>query len=182
MTEWERGREREREVYWQSIDDWRSVSTTPLGAHTTPPLGARCPAYGGEYFTPTLRLAVWHAFRQHTRGPRPSPVRPNHRPALSRVRDPTPIPWPLVQRAGRDHPFPIFAGSPWRERDVARRMRHGWPAIPGEKTMGIEPHPAHVLPTAERLRRFRGVTRSSQSRGLASSSSCRERKWVVFYF
>ena len=28
-------------------------------------------------------------FRQHTRGPRPSPVRPNHRPALSRVRDQT---------------------------------------------------------------------------------------------
>ena len=34
-------------------------------------------------------------------------------------------PDPLVQRAGRDHPFPVFAGSPWRERDVARRMRHG---------------------------------------------------------
>jgi hypothetical protein len=30
---------------------------------------------------------------------------------------------PLV-RAGRDHPFPISAGSPWRERHVARRMRH----------------------------------------------------------
>jgi hypothetical protein len=25
----ERDRDREREVYWQSIDDWRSVSTTP---------------------------------------------------------------------------------------------------------------------------------------------------------
>jgi hypothetical protein len=30
----------------------------------------------------------------------------------------------LVQRAGRDHPFPIFAGSPWRERDIARRVKH----------------------------------------------------------
>ena len=87
-------------------------------------------------------------------------------------------PDPLVQRAGRDHPFPIFAGSPWRERDVARRMRHGWPAMPGKKTMGIEPHPAHVCPTAERLRRLSspsplGVTGSFESRGLASSSSCR---------
>jgi len=35
---------------------------------------------------------------------------------------PTRSPDPLVQRAGRDHPFPIFAGSPWREREVARRM------------------------------------------------------------
>jgi len=34
-------------------------------------------------------------------------------------------PEPLVQWASRDHPFPIFAGSPWRERDVAHRIRHG---------------------------------------------------------
>jgi hypothetical protein len=27
----------------------------------TPPLGARAPAYDGEYYTPTLRLALWHA-------------------------------------------------------------------------------------------------------------------------
>jgi len=27
----------------------------------TPPLGTRGPAYGGEYYTPTLRLALWHA-------------------------------------------------------------------------------------------------------------------------
>jgi len=70
----------------------------------TPPLGARGPAYGGEYYTPTLRWALWHAFRQHTRGPRPSPVRPNHRPALSRVRDLKPIP-PLVQHTSRDYPL-----------------------------------------------------------------------------
>ena len=62
------------------------------------------------------------------------------RPALSRVRDPKPIPSPLVQRAGRDHPFPIFAESPWRERDLARSCH------PGEKNTGIEPHPAHRSP------------------------------------
>jgi hypothetical protein len=38
---------------------------------------------------------------------------------------PSRSPGPLGQRAGRDHAFPIFAGSPWRERDVARKMRHG---------------------------------------------------------
>ena len=70
----------------------------------TPPLGTRGPVCGGEYYTPTLRLALWHAFRQHTRGPRPSPVRPNHRPALSRVRDLKPIP-PLVQHTSRDYPL-----------------------------------------------------------------------------
>ena len=42
----------------------------------------------------------------------------------------------------------------------------------------VESHPAHVFPTAERLWRLSapsplGVTRSSQSRGLASLSSCR---------
>jgi hypothetical protein len=62
-------------------------------------------------------LSVWPCGTPF--GPRPSPV---GRPALSRFRDPKPI--PLVRRAGRDHPFPRFAGSPWRERDVARRMRH----------------------------------------------------------
>jgi hypothetical protein len=48
---------------------------------------------------------------------------------------------PLVRRVGQDHPFPIFSGSPWRESDVARAT-------------GIEPHPAHVFPTAGRLRRL----------------------------
>ena len=46
----------------------------------TPPLGTRGPTgHGGEYYTPTLRLALWHAFRQHTRGnvsgPPQSPTR-----------------------------------------------------------------------------------------------------------
>jgi len=43
-----------------------------------------------------------------------------HRVPKSRFRDPKLSPDPLIQRAGRDHPFPIFAVSPWRERDVAR--------------------------------------------------------------
>ena len=34
-------------------------------------------------------------------------------------------PDPLVRRAGRDHPLPKSAGSPWRGRDVARRVGHG---------------------------------------------------------
>ena len=41
---------------------------------------------------------------------------------------------PLARRAGRDHPFPAYAGSPWRARDIARRVRHGWPATPGKTT------------------------------------------------
>ena len=36
----------------------------------------------------TLRSALWHAFQRHTRGIKTLPVHPNHRPALSRVRDP----------------------------------------------------------------------------------------------
>jgi len=57
----EREREREREKFIdnQSKSDWRSVSTTPC--RVTPPLGARAPAYDSDYYTPTLRLALWHA-------------------------------------------------------------------------------------------------------------------------
>ena len=50
----EREREREREKFIDNqIDDSRSVSTTPLAGQVTPPLG-------------TLRLALWHAFQQHS--------------------------------------------------------------------------------------------------------------------
>jgi hypothetical protein len=147
-------------------------------------------AYDGEYYSPTLRLAMWSALAD-TRVLRPPSVRPNHLAAPCRRRAPWDVllPWGegfgipnrspdhLVRRAGRDHPIPIFAGSLWRERDVARRVGHGWSAIPGKKTAGIEPHPAHCVPTAERLWRLSTpspprVTRS-QSRGLASSLSCR---------
>jgi hypothetical protein len=73
------------------------------------------------HHTPTLRSALWHAFQQHTRGTRPLPVRPNHRPRSFEVPQiQHRFPAPLVQRAGRVHPLPIFAGSPWRERDLAR--------------------------------------------------------------
>jgi hypothetical protein len=34
-------------------------------------------------------------------------------------------PDPLTRRAGRDPPFPLCAGSLWRERDIARRVGHG---------------------------------------------------------
>ena len=36
--------------------------------------GARAPAYDGEYYTPTLRLAMWHAWRTQG-GPSQSPSR-----------------------------------------------------------------------------------------------------------
>jgi hypothetical protein len=48
-----------------SIDDWRSVRTTPLAGDTAH--GRSWPSTGGEYYTPILRLALWHAFRQHNR-------------------------------------------------------------------------------------------------------------------
>ena len=35
---------------------------------------------------------------------------------------------PLARRSGRDHPFPIYAAAPWRERDIARSVGHGRPA------------------------------------------------------
>jgi hypothetical protein len=57
-----------------------------------------------------------------TRGLRPPSVRPNHLAAPSRQRAPWDVPPPLakilgsqsdllVRRAGRDHPFPVSAGS-----------------------------------------------------------------------
>ena len=90
-------------------------------------MGTRGPAYGGEYYTPTLRLALWHAFRQRTRGT--SAVKITD-PLSRGFGIPNLSPDPLVQRAGRDHPFPIFAGSPWRERKGTShgRARHGFPA------------------------------------------------------
>ena len=71
-----------------------SVSTTPC--RVTPPLRARAPAYDGEYYTPTLRLAMWHAFAV-TRGLKPPSVRPNRLAALRR-RAPWDVPPPLGER------------------------------------------------------------------------------------
>jgi hypothetical protein len=80
-------REREREKFIDNqIDDGRSVGTPPLAVDTAS-LGTRGPAYGGEYYTPTLRLALWHAFQQHTRGTRPSPVRPERERENARARE-----------------------------------------------------------------------------------------------
>ena len=55
-------------------------------------------------------------------------------------------PDPLVRRAGQDHPCPVSADAPRRERDVARREGHGRPAVPGNKTTGIEPRLGQVSP------------------------------------
>ena len=57
----ERERERERDSLGgekfidNQIDDWRSVSTTPLQGDTA--AGHSWPSIGGEYYTPTLRVA-----------------------------------------------------------------------------------------------------------------------------
>jgi hypothetical protein len=58
-----REREREREVYWQSIDDWRSVSTTPLpGCLSSALLRAR-QASGNKFKTkgpwPPVSIINW---------------------------------------------------------------------------------------------------------------------------
>ncbi len=120
----------------------------------TPPLGARGPAHGGEYHTPSLRFAVWHAFRQHKRGPRPSPVRPNHQ----RFTD------PLSRGSGSQTQFssvwffrdrsPAQFGDRW-ERGEGRLAkpgagliqplcrRDGRPGCQGEKTLGAQA-PSHA--------------------------------------
>jgi hypothetical protein len=72
--------------------------------HTTVPT-----LFNPQQLSTALRLALWHALRQHNTGPRPSPVRPNHRSALEVSGSQTNLLTPLVPRAGRDHPFPIFA-------------------------------------------------------------------------
>ena len=130
------------------------VSTTPLQGDTA--AGRSWPSIGGEYYTPTLRSALWHAFQQHTRGTKPLPVRPNHRPALSRVRDPKPIPSPPGTTGGPGSSLSDVR-SPWRERDLARKVGHGWPAIQGEKIR--ESNPARPM--------------RSPRRNASSSSSCR---------
>jgi hypothetical protein len=65
----------------------------------TPPLGARAQAYAGEYSTPTLRLAMWHAWAD-TRGLRPPSVRPNHHAPPWRRRAPWDLPPPWGEGFG----------------------------------------------------------------------------------
>ena len=60
-------------------------------------------------------------------------------------------PDPLVRRAGRDHPFPISAGSPWRGKGTSHV---GWDTgdLPTrEKNYGHRSHPAHVSPNGRGL-------------------------------
>ena len=117
-------REREREKFIDNqIDDCRSVSTTPLQGDTA--AGHSWPSIGGEYYTPTLRSALWHAFSNTQERQNRCRSAPITDPLFRGFGIPNRSPAPLVQRAGRDQPIPIFAGSPWRERDLARRVRHG---------------------------------------------------------
>jgi hypothetical protein len=99
------------------------VSTTPLQGDTA--AGHSWPSIGGEYYTPTLRSAFWHAFQQHTRGTKPLPVRPNHRPALSRVLDPKPIHGPPGTTGGPGSSPSDIRRISLEGRDLARRVRHG---------------------------------------------------------
>jgi hypothetical protein len=44
---------------------------------------------------------------------------------------------PWYDGRGRAHPFPVSAGAPWRERDVARRVGYG--PSQGKNNTGVEP-------------------------------------------
>ena len=106
--------------------------------------------YPHSPFGPVARV------QQHTRGTKPLPVAPITDPLFRGFGIPNQFPVPLVQRAGRVHPLPIFAGSPWRERDLARSVRHGWPAIQGKKIRESNPT-RPIVPHGRTLRRRRVV-------------------------
>jgi len=55
----EREREREREVLWTIIKRLKVRKYNALSGNTAS--GRSGPASDGEYYTPTLRMAVWHA-------------------------------------------------------------------------------------------------------------------------
>ena len=74
----------------------------------------------------------------------------------------------LVQRAGRDHPLPKFAGSPWRERDLARKGETRVTCHPGKSNTGIEPHPALRSPRRNALSSCRVPSCLSQESTCAS--------------
>ena len=73
------------------------LSTTPC--RVTPSLGAQARAYDGEYYTPTLRLAMLHALAG-TWGPRQTSFLLNHLAAPSRQRTPWDVPPPLDEGFG----------------------------------------------------------------------------------
>ena len=114
-----RERERERESERES----GGGGTTPC--RVTPALGARAPAWTARTIPP---LSVWPCgtlCRQHTREPRPSsgpPQSPIRSLEVSGSQTHLLTPW--YKGWGRDHPFPISVGSPWRDRDGTRRVGH----------------------------------------------------------
>jgi hypothetical protein len=72
-----------------------------------------------------------------------------HASALGRrFRDPKPIYGPLARRA--DHPFLVYADSPWRQRDIARRVGRGRltgdPPSQGEKLQISNPIRPRLTP------------------------------------
>jgi hypothetical protein len=77
--------------------------------------------YPHSPFGLVARVSATHKRDQTVAGPPQSPTRSFEGSGSQTAPQP---PCPLVQWAGRDHPLPIFAGSPWRERDLARRVRH----------------------------------------------------------
>jgi len=122
--------------------------------------GHSWPSIGGEYYTPTPRSALWHAFQQHTRGTKPLPVRPNHRTALSRVRDPKPIPSP---------PGTTRAGI------IPLRYSPDLLQVGGQGETRVTCHPGKKIRESNPTRPMRSPRR------IALSSSCRVPSWPSLF-
>ena len=90
----------------------------------TPPLGTRGPALAASTIPPLSVRPCGTRFSNTQEGPNRCRSAPITDPLFRGFGIPNRSTASLVQRAGQDHPFPIFAGSPWRERDLARRVRH----------------------------------------------------------
>ncbi len=89
----------------------------------TPPRGTRGPALAASTIPPLSVRPCDTRFINTQEGPNRCRSAPITDPLFRGFGIPNRSTASLVQRAGRDHPFPIFAGSPWRERDLARRVR-----------------------------------------------------------
>ena len=96
----------------------------------TPPLGTRGPALAASTIPPLSVRPCGTRFSNTQEGPNRCRSAPITDPLFRGFGISNRSTGPLVQRAGRDHPFPIFAGSPWRERKGTShgRARHGFPA------------------------------------------------------
>jgi len=70
-------REKERKEERESENDLKRESENEKAREREIRFNARAPAYDGEYYTPTLRLAMWHALAGTRRLRHPSD-RPNH--------------------------------------------------------------------------------------------------------